>query len=64
MFKPPKITPPPPPPPPPNPPTYANAASAKPSSAGPLGGLASTILTGPTGVLQGATVGKNTLLGG
>lgn len=56
--------PPPPPPPPPNAPTYANAAAKNsPSSAGPLGGLASTILTSPAGVLQPAGVGK-TLLGG
>jgi hypothetical protein len=55
--------PPPPPPPPPNAPTYASSASKSPSSAGPLGGLASTILTSPAGVLQPAGVGK-TLLGG
>jgi hypothetical protein len=56
--------PPPPPAPPPNPPSYASAAAAPGRRASPVGGLASTILTSPTGATEFASTGKKQLLGG
>ena len=56
--------PPPPPAPPPNPPTYASAAAAPTRGAGPIGGLASTILTSPTGTNEPYSTSKKALLGG
>jgi hypothetical protein len=56
--------PPPPPAPPPNPPTYASAAAAPGRQAQPIGGLGSTILTGPTGTTAPYSTTKKALLGG
>jgi len=60
-----KAPPPPPPPaPPPNPPTYASAAEAPTRGVGPIGGLASTILTSPLGTSEPYSTSKKALLGG
>jgi len=59
-----KATPPPPPAPPPNPPTYASAAAAPTRGVGPIGGLASTILTSPMGTSEPYSTSKKALLGG
>jgi hypothetical protein len=56
--------PPPPPAPPPNPPTYASAAAAPVRGVGPVGGLASTILTSPLGTTEPYSTSKKALLGG
>lgn len=59
-----KATPPPPPAPPPNPPTYASAAAGPVRGVGPIGGLASTILTSPMGTSEPYSTSKKALLGG
>jgi hypothetical protein len=62
MFSAPKIPKPEPPAPPPNPPTFAQS-TASPQRRSPVGGIGSTIMTSPQGLVDQATPGRKTLLG-